>query len=595
MFLYLSYYYTIMRWSKAVIKTLRNTPSEATDPSHQLMLRSSMISQVAPGIYNFLPLGLRVLRNVEGIVREEMDRAGGQEILMPTLIPRQLWEETGRWERYGPNLMHVTDRKGTEYGLGPTHEEPVTDIARTFLRSHRDLGLEGVLMYQIQTKVRDELRPRGGVLRGKEFGMKDAYSFDKTAEGSRANFERMREAYNRIFQRIGLNFTAVRADSGAIGGDNSMEFIAFADSGDVEVFGCDRCDYKANVEKAAARSVQSSGKDGSDVETPAMIVIDTPELRTVDDLVSGLPGLGHHIPAANMIKTILYQTSEPGNPVIAAEVLGSDAINEVKLANAVGCAEVSVASHAVVEEITRAPVGYAGPINLPSDVRLYIDPRALEATDVLFGVNVDGKHAIHADPKRDITHPYTAADIRSVQQGDSCANCDDGTLGLQKGIEIGHIFQLGIVYSKPMGATFTDDHGQEEPFVMGCYGIGTTRAVAVAVLQSHDEHGIIWGKEITPYHAVVTITNMDDLNLVSAGELLYQQLSTAGYGVLLDDRGLRAAEKFKDADLVGVPLRVNVGRDFKQSGQLELRDRRTGQVTLLSPAEIEGKIAEFYR
>lgn len=576
-----------MRWSQTLIKTRKEDPSEASETSHKLMIRANMVHMVSPGVYTHLPLGYRVLRKVEQIIREEMNAAGAQEVFMPALVPRELWDETGRWDLYGPNMMHVKDRKGTEHGLGPTHEEPVTDVARTYLRSHQDLP---VILYQIQTKFRDEVRPRAGVLRGREFGMKDAYSFDVDEEGMQRSFDAMNRAYTRIFERMGFDFTAIKADSGAIGGENSVEFISVVDSGDISFFQCDNCDYRANIEKAnsLAELVTPSGS------CPPMEVIETPGLKTVEELVEGLPALGHSISADRMIKTILYQTSEEGNPVIAAEVMGDDEINEVKLVNAIGCSEISPAGHALVEFVTDAPVGFAGPINLPEDVRLYIDERAIQAKDVLFGINQEDKHAIHAYPQRDITHPHQFVDIRTARVGDKCYSCKSGTLQINKGIELGHIFELGTAYSEPMHATFTDSDGREKPFVMGCYGIGTTRIVAAVIEQNHDKDGIIWPKELTPYPVIITPTNMADEDITSAAEALYGELISQGFDVIYDDRKISAGAKFKDADLVGVPLRVTIGRAFKSNGKYELRFRKTGDVLELDRTDIQSAIRDFY-
>ena len=558
-----------MKWSQALIKTLRETPADAKEISHQLMLRTNMIHPVSPGIYSILPLGYRVLENVERVIRDEMNAKGAQEVVMPSVVPKGLWSETGRWNRYGPNMMRVTDRKGAEHGLGPTHEEPVTDIARVYARSHRDLPL---ILYQITNKFRDEVRPRAGVMRGREFGMKDAYSFDRDEEGMKRSFNAMKDAYERIFTRLGLDFVSITADSGAIGGDRSLEFVAVTyGTGDVEFLSCNSCGYKANVERAEGRTTPSKGN--SDLE---LRVIDTLDMKTVDDLVKGLSKIGHDIPANRMVKTIIYQTSDDRS--VAAMAVGDDEINEVKLANALNCAEVSPAGHETVQELTKAPVGYAGPIGLDERVMLFIDKRAYESENVLFGVNQEHKHAIQGNIKRDIKRPYRVADIRTAREGDGCGGCASGTLKMQRGIEIGHVFQLGTVYSDPMNATFDAEDHTSKPFVMGCYGIGTTRLIATIIEQNKDSAGIIWPNEATPYHVVITPIKLSDERIVNAAEKLSSCFKVAVLEVLYDDRKLSPGEKFKDADLIGVPLRVTIGKNFISEGTYELRFRRTEEV-----------------
>ena len=576
-----------MRWSKALLKTMYESPSSAVDEGHKLLLRANMIHQESPGVHSILPLGKKVLDKIEDIVREEMDAIGSQELYMPALVNKALWDETGRYEAYGQNTLRVTDRKGRKFMLAPTHEEVVTDIVRSLVGSYSNLPQ---ILYQIQTKFRDETRPRAGLMRAKEFNMKDAYSFDATSKEMIQSYNMMWEAYEKIFRRIGFDFTSILADSGAIGGNNSVEFVARAKKGDVTYFACDHCDYRANEEKAEGLA----GIVQQDRELD-MKIIETPGMKTVDELVRGIKRLGYDLSKEMMIKTIIYQTSEPGEPAIAVMVMGDDDINEIKLANAIGVSQVSQAGKDIVRQVTGAPVGFAGPIGLSEEIRLYVDRRAYMAKNVLFGVNQEDRHAINASIERDVDHhPFDVVDVRAARSGDLCTSCEKGHLEKGEGIELGHIFQLGKVYSEPMNATFTRSDGTQEHFWMGCYGIGTTRLMQSAAEQNHDKDGLIWPKEITPYHVIITATDMKNNDIVQASEELYGILLENGFDVLYDDRNIGAGAKFKDADLIGIPLRVNVGKEYLKSGLFELRERETGNVSRDDTNTLLAKIHDFY-
>ena len=561
-----------MRFSQAFIPTRKENPADAEMPSHRLLIRAGFIEQVAAGIYNLLPLGWRTARRISEIVRQEMDRAGAQEMLMPMVQPAELWERSGRWQKYGPDLLRLTDRKGQHYCLGPTHEEVITDLVSRHVRSYRDMPLN---LYQIQVKFRDEVRPRAGLLRGREFMMKDAYSFDAGLDAAIVTYDKMRDAYTRIFTRCGLDFQPVEADSGNIGGSHSHEFQVLAKTGEDRIVNCSECDYTANEERAelaqgAATTISETTPDAEEIATPGR--------RTIDEVSSFLKRS-----PAQMIKTLIFLAD--GKPIVAL-VRGDHTLNEIKLKAVLGADELFLATDATITEVTGAPVGFAGPVGL--DVEVIVDYDVAALHDAATGANKKDAHLIHVEPGRDF--PLTrVADLRMAQCGDPCPRCQS-PLSDFRGIEVGHIFILGTKYSEPMGATYLDTDGKDQPIVMGCYGIGVTRIMAAAVEQNHDEHGIIWPLALAPFQVQVLPLQMQIKEVVEAAEQLYEALRNIGVDVLLDDRDLRAGGKFKDADLVGTPLRIVIGSRGLKQGAIELKNRITGDVESLAPDAIVAHI-----
>jgi prolyl-tRNA synthetase len=543
-----------MLFSRALIPTMKEAPADATNASHVLLSRAGYIRKVGAGIYDYLPLGYRVLRKVEAIVRQEMDRAGALEILMPALLPGELFKETGRWDLYGPTLFRIKDRKGGDYNLGPTHEEAVTDIARREIRSYRDLPKN---LYQVQVKFRDEPRPRGGLLRGREFLMKDAYSFDADEAGANASYETMRQAYVRIFDRMGLTYRMVQADSGAIGGSTSAEFQVLVGSGEDAIVACDACDYAANVEVATVRAV-----DEEDASTAAAGTgkVHTPGHGSIDD-VSKLLGVAPR----QMLKSLLYLADKE---LVMAVVRGDHEVNPVRLARALGVDEVFFATEADVEKATGARVGFAGPLGYAG--RVLVDRAAARVRSGVTGANQTDYHLTGVDMT---AHPWKeVVDIRMATTGDRCARCEGGQLTLYRGIEAGHIFILGTRYSAAMGASYIDEKQQTRPLVMGCYGIGVSRLVATTIEQHNDVNGMRWPMSIAPYQVHLVTIGRDDDVLGKAREL-YDALEKAGVEVLWDDRDERPGVKFKDADLIGLPLRVTVGAKALAGGNVEVKAR----------------------
>lgn len=542
-----------MRYSSAFIPTMREDPSEAEVVSHRLMLKAGMIRKVAAGIYNLLPLGFKVLKKVENIVREEMDRAGAQEVLMPLVIPAEMWKESGRWDLYGKELLRFKDRHDRDFCLGPTHEEVITDMVRREVRSYRQLPLN---LYQIQIKFRDEIRPRFGLMRGREFIMKDAYSFHATEEDAEREYGNMYNTYTRIFERCGLRFTAVEAETGAIGGRFSHEFMVLADTGEDVIVSCKECGYSANLERAECRRWDGKGHD----EEKALEKVHTPGMRTVEE-VSGYLG----VPPERLIKTMLYETDK--GPVVAL-VRGDFEINEAKLKRLLECEWLQLAREDTVLKLTGAPPGFAGPIGIKG--KIVADYSVSTVTNGVTGANEEDYHYVNVSPERDFSVD-TYGDLRFAIEGDPCPRCN-ATLALSRGIEVGHIFKLGTKYSEAMRATFLDDKGMERPMVMGCYGIGVGRTVAAAIEQNHDERGIIWPMPIAPYHAYILAVNIKDRGIREASERIYKGLAEAGIDVLYDDRDERAGVKFNDADLLGIPWRITVGSKVKE-GKVEIKRR----------------------
>jgi prolyl-tRNA synthetase len=543
-----------MRWSRAFIPTIKEAPADATSVSHLLLTRGGFVRRIGAGIYEFLPLGLRVLHKIERIVREEMDRAGAQEVLLPALLPADYFRETGRWELFGDNLLRLKDRKGGDYHLGPTHEEIITDLVRREIRSYRDLPKN---LYQIQTKFRDEPRPRGGLLRCREFSMKDAYSFDADEAGALASYEAMRRAYVRIFDRLGLTYRLVQADSGSMGGSTSAEFQVLTHSGEDQIAACEACDYAANLEVAEARPARASEPDGP---VPPLAKVATPNAGTIAEVSAFLKAAPDRF-----LKSLLYVA---GDAVVMAVVRGDHEINEVKLARALGVGEVALASPEQIQQTTGARVGFAGPAGFRG--RIVVDRAAALVRAGITGANEDDFHVVNVEIGRD--YEGTVVDIRSVAEGDACPRCESGHLKLYRGIEGGHIFVLGTHYSAKMKACFLDSKGGEHPIVMGCYGIGVSRLVATAVEQHNDEDGVRWPMSIAPYQVHVVAIGQDPAVARAADELT-ASLEALGVEVLLDDRAERPGVKFKDADLIGVPLRVTVGEKGLARGGVELKSR----------------------
>jgi prolyl-tRNA synthetase len=564
-----------MKLSRLFLPTLREDPSEAEVISHKLMVRAGMIRKLTSGIYTFLPLGLRSLRKVEHIIREEMNRAGAQEIFMPSVQPAELWEESGRWTQYGKELLRFHDRHNRNYCLGPTHEEVVTDLVRKEIRSYRDMPLN---LYQIQTKFRDEIRPRFGLMRCREFGMKDAYSFDADEAGAESSYRDMYDAYTRIFQRCGFRFTAVEADSGTIGGSFSHEFMVPADTGENEIASCPSCGYAANTEKAEL--VSSMPEQRMD-EVPPVDKCHTPDMRTVEAVCSFLD-----IKPENLIKTMLYKTSDGPCAVL---IRGDREVNEIKLKNVLGGREPEMADPALVEELTGAPVGFAGPVNLP--IRLLADFSVRSVDRAVVGANEADYHLINVVPGRDfLINAYH--DLAVARSGDPCPKCG-AFLEINRGIEVGHVFKLGTKYSKAMNATYLDQDGKEQWIIMGCYGIGPARTLAASIEQNHDENGIIWPMPLAPYDVIVLPLQMQDESVVEAAEALYHTLTASGFEVLLDDRNERAGIKFKDADLIGIPLRLAVSRKTLADGKVEFKQRQGASVELLDIAAVPRFLQEI--
>lgn len=557
-----------MRFSELLAPTLREVPAEAEIASHRLMLRAGLMRKAASGVYTFLPLGYRVLKKIMAIVREEMDAAGAQELMLPIIQPAELWHESGRWFDYGQEMFRLQDRHGREFCLGPTHEEIVTDVVRSEVRSYRQLPL---IVYQIQNKYRDEIRPRFGVMRSREFIMKDAYSFDRDQEGLERSYDKMYRAYERIFARLGLKTRAVLADAGAIGGDDNHEFMVIAETGEAEIVYCTECSYAANVERAEAKPEQALPPE---TEAPPLEAVATPGVRTIAELEAFLS-----LPASRMIKTLIYRAD--GNPV-AVLVRGDREVNEVKLKRVLGALAVEPADAATVETVTGAPVGFAGPVGLQG-VKVVADLEVPQVADGVTGANKADTHWIHVQYGRDY-EADVVADVRVTVAGDACPHCG-GRLEAARGIEVGHVFKLGTKYSEALGATYLDETGTERPMIMGCYGIGINRTMAAVIEQNHDERGISWPVSIAPYHVDLIVINPADAPQREAAEALYEKLWQTGIETVLDDRDERAGVKFNDADLIGFPFRVVVGPKSLAQGSVEIKERASGEQHVLGVEE----------
>lgn len=569
-----------MKMSSLFVQTLREVPSDAEVISHQLLLRGGYMRKLAGGIYTYLPLMWRVLKKIENIVREEMDKEGAQELLMPIVQPKELWEQSGRWAVYGKELMRLQDRHGKEMALGPTHEEVITALARDEIRSYRQLPVN---LYQIQNKFRDEIRPRFGLLRGREFIMKDAYSFDVDEAGLDVAYEKMARAYTKIFLRCGLETRMVRSDSGAIGGSVSHEFMVLTktDSGENDVLYCDKCSYAANSNNATSRMLQAELTGRFEKAE----IVDTPNTRTIEELAEFLK-----IPSTIICKALVYIADS--KPAIAL-IRGDQNVEEIKLQNALGANEIRIATSEEILELMNkngfsAEPGFIGPKGMKG-VKIVADLSVKDLKNFVVGINQTDKHLVGANWDVDIELPELF-DIRLAQVGEGCPECD-GHLMITKGIEVGNIFKLGTKYSKAMNATFTAEDGKEKPFIMGCYGIGISRTAAAAVERYHDEHGIKWPIQIAPYHVVVVPVSDQDEQQMKVASDMYEKLQKAGVEVVLDDRAERAGVKFKDADLIGFPYRITAGKTLSE-GFVEFKVRETGEVMKLTPDEAVEKMIE---
>jgi prolyl-tRNA synthetase len=567
-----------MKQSSLVGKTLRETPKDAQTPAHALMLRAGYIQQVSAGVYTYLPLLVRTLRKLSQIVREEMEAAGAVELLMPALQPRELWDESGRWERYtaGDGIMFAfKDRRGATACLGPTHEEVITDVLRREIKSYKDLPK---CAFQIQTKFRDEIRPRFGLMRAREFIMKDAYSFDADDAGLEVSYERMRQAYHRICERVGFRYRAVEADPGAIGGSGSQEFMVLAETGEDTILFCDHCQYAANQEQAQSRLAEYP----QDPAPQPRQTIRGENLIQVEPLARFLG-----IPVWKTTKTLIF---EADGRALAVLVRGDCDVNETKVRNYLGCQQLRLAPPELIQRLTGAAVGYAGPIELPAEVRRIADAYVVNRVNFECGANRTHHHHINVNFGRDLPWP-AAGEFKLAKKGDQCPKCD-GRLQAARGIEIGHIFKPGAKYSVPLRCCFVDARGKSRPVVMGCYGIGITRMAAAWIEQNHDSQGIIWPAVIAPFDVHLVPLNLEDPAVSAEAERIYELLRQAGRDVLFDDRPARAGEKFSDADLIGIPVRLTVSKRTLEQGKIELKLRRAPTAEVLTAREALARLTE---
>jgi prolyl-tRNA synthetase len=564
-----------MRLSKTLIPTLKEAPSEAEVPSHILMVRGGYLRKVAAGIYSFLPLGWRVVQKIARIIREEMNRAGAEEVFLPAVVPAELWQESGRWDLYGAQLLRIKDRKGGDFVIGPTHEEVIVDLVRGDVRSYRQLPLN---LYQIQTKFRDELRPRAGLMRGREFIMKDAYSFHASDEDAKREYQNMYDTYHRIFARCGLAFRAVEADTGNIGGSLSHEFQVLAENGEDALVACDNCQYAANVEQAVSRPSETGAPTG---DAPAMAKVATPGKRTIEEVTGFL-----NVPATALVKTLIYLVD--GKPV-AVLVRGDRTVNEIKVRVALGAKEVVMAGDRAVEEVTGAPVGFAGPVGL--QIPVLCDNEIATMPSFVCGANERDMHYTNVVRGRDFT-PTQMGDFRQSAPGDRCPRCETGHFKGYRGVEVGHVFFLGTKYSVAMKANFLDAGGKERPMIMGCYGIGVTRIAAAAIEQHHDADGITWPVPIAPFEVNLLSLQAGDAQVAGLCDKLEAELTAAGVEVLYDDRDERPGVKFKDADLIGIPYRIAVGKKGLAEGVVEIKARRSPEVVKVKIEEAVAYVRE---
>ena len=556
-----------MRVSKLFMATQREIPADAEIPSHQLMLRAGLIRKVASGIYSFMPLGYRTYRKVENVIREEMDKAGAQELIMPALLPAEVYQESGRWEKFGPEMFRLSDRGGRSFCLGPTHEEPFTEAVRDTISSYKQLP---VTLYQIQHKYRDEKRPRFGIMRGREFVMKDAYSFDVDEAGLDESYDTMYKAYRSTFDRLGLDYTVVDADSGAMGGSGSQEFMVKSEVGEDGICYCDECGYAANEEKAGCVTPAQDTAEMLEIEK-----IHTPDVKTIEELV-GYMNCG----ADKFVKTILYNID---GKIVAAMCRGDRDINETKLANLYDATEMELAAFVDVERVTGAKVGFAGPVGLKEKIDIVVDSEVSVMRNFVVGADETDYHLKNVNIGRDF-EATTIADIRNAVEGDTCPKCGKGKMKMARGVEVGHIFKLGTKYSKALNCVYLDKDGKSNLVVMGCYGIGVGRTLAAIIEQHHDDNGIIWPAEVAPYKVIVVPTKVNDEENMGLAEKIYKDLQDAGVEVLIDDRNERPGVKFKDADLIGIPLRITVGRRAGE-GIVEVKRRDSAEASEMTADE----------
>lgn len=566
-----------MRASNMFAPTLREVPAEAELASHKLMLRAGMIRKAASGVYTYLPLAWRSIRKIEEIIRQEMDAKGGQELLMPAVQPAEIWQESGRWGVYGAELWRVKDRNGRDFCLGPTHEEMISVLVRGEVRSYKQLPL---LLYQIQTKYRDERRPRFGLMRSREFIMKDLYSFDVDEAGLSHSYDLMYDAYSRVFGRCGLNFRPVEADSGAIGGKGSHEFMALAEAGESAILYCDSCDWAATDEIAGREPLPVAPE-----EMLAMEKVDTPDCGTVEDVAKFL-----QVPADRIVKTMYYRADQE---LVIVLVRGDRRINEIKLQGLLGCNELALAENAEIERagIAGSKVGYLGPVGVEG-VRILADAEVPLMYNVIVGANDGEKHLLNVNYQRGDFRIDQVADLRYLEAGEQCPHCG-GHLQIARGIEVGQIFKLHTKYSDALAVNYTGEDGQERPMVMGCYGIGVGRTLAAVIEQSHDEDGIIWPMAVAPWQVVIVPVNDREQELVDCANRLYEDLSRAGIEVVLDDRQERAGVKFKDADLIGYPVRITIGAKALSRGNVEVKLRRSGEMQEIAVDEVVAWLKDY--
>ncbi|WP_404450101.1 proline--tRNA ligase [Sutcliffiella horikoshii] len=560
-----------MKQSNMLIPTLREVPSDAEVKSHQLLLRAGYIRQNTSGIYSFLPLGKKVLKKVEDVVREEMENAGAVELLMPAMQAAELWQESGRWYSYGPELMRLHDRHNREFALGATHEEVITTLVRDEVKSYKKLPLS---LYQIQTKFRDEKRPRFGLLRGREFLMKDAYSFHANAESLDETYNKMFTAYSNIFTRLGLNFRAVIADSGAMGGKDTHEFMVLSEIGEDTIAYSTESSFAANIEMApVVANYEKKSETAGEMEK-----VSTPDQKTIEEVASFL-----QVEKSDLIKSIVFKVDEKFVLVLAR---GDHEINDVKVKNFYQASVVETATAEEVQKVMGCSVGSIGPIEVPETVEIIADTAVEYLVNAVTGANEEGVHIINVNPSRDINAQYT--DLRFIEEGDLSPD-GQGVIKFAKGIEVGHIFKLGTRYSEAMGANFLDENGRNQPMIMGCYGIGVSRVLAAIVEQYHDENGIVWPEAVTPYDAHVIPVNMKNEAQASLAEEIYTELKNSGLAVLFDDRQERPGVKFADADLIGLPVRITVGKKAEEK-VVEVKWRKTGDMEEISVEELLQKL-----
>lgn len=564
--------------SRLYSPTLRELPADAVVVSHQYMLKAGMMRKIGNGIYSFLPLAWRSIQKVEKIIREEINKTGAQEIMMPIVQPAELWQKTGRWDVFGPEMFKLKDRNDREYCLGPTHEELVTSLIQMDTTSYKQLP---VSVYQIQNKYRDEKRPRFGLMRSREFIMKDGYTFDADEEGLDKQYKLMYDAYTRIFTRCGLTFRPVIADSGAIGGSGSHEFEVLADSGEADIVYCENCDFAANIEAVDPLTVKCDIYNDKEKE-----LVETPGQHTIEMVCDFL-----HAPVAQSVKAVVYNVD---GLVVLAMVRGDHEVNETKIQHIYNAINVDMASDEDLKKVGLT-AGYISPIGLKrtKDFDILVDPTVMEMQDACCGANEKDKHYIHVNPARDFTDVRVET-IRQIQEGDVCPHCG-GKIVRCRGIEVGQVFKLGTKYSEALHATFLDNQGKSHPFVMGCYGIGVTRTVAASIEQNHDDDGIIWPVAIAPYEVVIVPANNKSEEVMAAARKLYEDMEDSRDEVVLDDRNERAGIKFKDADLIGYPVRVTIGKKWQQSGCVEIKIRRSGEVVEVPLEEAKDKVLEILK